>query len=76
MEKHDLHHEFVEYDEKIHVLKTTNNHFRKLFDDYHQVDKDIHRLEANEIYTNDELNSLRKKRLNLKDQLFGMLKES
>lgn len=34
MEKHDLLHEFPEYQEKIHELIKENNHFKKLFDDY------------------------------------------
>ncbi len=76
MEKHDLHHEFSEYDEKIHALKISDSHFRKLFDDYHKVDKDIHRLEANEIYTDEELTTFRKKRLKLKDQLHQILKSN
>ena len=44
MDKHDLHHEFPEYDELIHVLKVEDKHFRKMFDKYHLIDKDIHRI--------------------------------
>ena len=75
MENHDLHHEFAEYDTLIHELKISDNHFRKLFDEYHQVNKDIHRLESNEVYTDNELNELRSKRLHLKDNLYSILKE-
>ena len=73
MEKHDLHHEFPQHEERIHELKTANAHFRKLFDEYHHVNKDIHRLETSEVYTDEELNRLRKKRLHLKEDLFGMI---
>jgi len=73
MEKHDLHHEFPQHAERIHDLKVGNAHFRKLFDEYHQVNKDIHRLETSEVYTDEELNRLRKKRLHLKEDLLGML---
>ena len=76
MEKHDLHHEFVEYDILIHELKISKNHFKKLFDDYHKVNKDIHRIEANEVFTDAELNELRSKRLHLKDKLYHILKEN
>jgi len=76
MEKHDLHHEFVEFDSLIHELKINNNHFKKLFDEYHQVNKDIHRIEVSEVYTNDELNELRSQRLHLKDKLYHILKEN
>lgn len=75
MENHDLHHEFAEYDTLIHELKISDNHFRKLFDEYHQVNKDIHRLESNEVYTDNELNELRSKRLHLKDNLYSILKQ-
>ncbi len=73
MEKHDLHHEFPQHEERIHELKTANAHFRKLFDEYHHVNKDIHRLEASETFTDEELNRLRKKRLHLKDELFDII---
>ena len=75
MENHDLHHEFAEYDTLIHELKISDNHFRKLFDEYHKVNKDIHRLESNEVYTDSELNELRSKRLHLKDNLYSILKQ-
>jgi uncharacterized protein YdcH (DUF465 family) len=75
MENHDLHHEFVEYDQLIHDLKVSNNHFRKLFDEYHKVNKDIHRLESNEVYTDTELNKLRSQRIHLKDDLYQILKQ-
>ncbi len=69
MDKHDLHHDFPEFDEKIHELKTNDFHFRKIFDEYHSINKDIHRIESNEVYTDSELNVLRVKRVNLKDQI-------
>lgn len=73
MEKHDLHHEFPNHEERIHELKLSDKHFRKLFDEYHDVNKDIHRLEASESYTDEELNRLRKKRVKLKDELFAII---
>ena len=41
MEKHDLHHEFPAMNEKIHELKLSNIHFKKLFDQYHEINKSI-----------------------------------
>lgn len=74
MQKHDLLHEFPEHREKIHELKTTNNHFRKLFDEYHELDHEIHRIEQGTESTTDEvLNGLRKKRVHLKDELYSQL---
>lgn len=73
MEKHDLHHEFPQHEERIHELKISNNHFKKLFGEYHQINKDIHRLEVSEKFTDDELTKIKQKRLNLKDELYSII---
>jgi uncharacterized protein YdcH (DUF465 family) len=75
MEKHDLHNEFPQYEQKIHDLKTSNNHFKKLFDEYHHIDKQIHSVEASSVFTDDELTEMRKKRLLLKDQLLHIIED-
>jgi len=75
MEKHDLHHEFPQYESKIHDLKMSNNHFKKLFDEYHFIDKQIHGIESSQVFTDEELNEMRMKRLHLKDQLLGIIEE-
>ena len=73
MEKHDLHHEFPQYEEKIHELKTSNAHFRKLFDEYHEVNKKIQGLESTGVFDDQEISDLKFKRINLKDDLYGIL---
>lgn len=74
MEKHDLHNEFPEFDQKIHDLKTTDNHFRRLFDEYHEVNNQIHSIETGaEAVADDFLNKLRIQRLHLKDELYSLL---
>jgi len=75
MEKHDLHHEFPQHESKIHDLKMNDNHFKKLFDEYHFIDKQIHGVESTQVFTDDELNEMRKKRLHLKDQLIGIIED-
>jgi len=73
-EHHDLHHEFPEHVDRIHQLKTENSHFARLFEEYHTVDKEVRRIEqALETPSDDYTESLKKKRLSLKDQLYGML---
>ena len=73
-EKHDLVHEFPEYKDKIHQMKMDNNHFSRLFDEYHEVNKEVHRIEAGVETTSDEyLEEKKKARLKLKDDLFAML---
>lgn len=74
MQKHDLLHEFPQYKEKIHDLKVSDNHFRKLFEEYHNVDHEIHKYESGaETTTDDHLNELRMERVHLKDELYKMI---
>lgn len=76
MQKHDLLHEFPEKKEKIHELKISNTHFKKIFEEYHDVDHKIHSIETGATATTDEhLNELRLKRVNLKDTLYTYLKD-
>ncbi len=76
LEKHDLHHEFPEFNKEIHHLKMNDNHFARLFKDYHQVNQEVSRIEQGVENTSDEYIEQRKKqRLKLKDELFIMLKK-
>ncbi len=73
-EHHDLLHELPEYKDKIHELKTSNAHFAKLFDEYHEVDHEVRRIEQGvETPSDDYAEEVKKKRLALKDELFQML---
>ena len=75
-EKHDLVHELPEYRDVIHNLKTTNNHFARLFDQYHDIDHEIHRIESDiETTSDDYLEEKKKQRLHLKDELFQIIKD-
>ena len=47
IQKHDLIHELPEHRDTIHNLKVSNAHFARLFDEYHQVDKEMHRIDEN-----------------------------
>ena len=73
MQKHDLHTEFPEYNDRIHELKIGDRHFRKLFDEYHLVDHKIHSLEYSEKFTDQELTELRLERVQLKDSLLRII---
>ena len=76
-EKHDLVHELPEHRETIHNLKMTDNHFARLFDEYHEVDHEIHRIETDiETTSDDYLEEKKKQRLHLKDELFKMIKNA
>lgn len=76
LQKHDLHSEFPEFEQAIHDLKISNTRFSKLFVEYHDVDHEVRRIENGVENTSDEyLEDKKKIRLNLKDQLFKMLRD-
>lgn len=76
-EKHDLVHELPEHRDTIHKLKMDNNHFARLFDEYHDVDHEVHRIETGIENTSDEyLEERKKRRLYLKDELYRMIKQA
>jgi len=76
-EKHDLIHELPEYRETIHKLKISDPHFAQLFDKYHEIDHEVHRIETGVETTSDEyLEDRKKKRLHLKDELFHIIKDN
>lgn len=72
---HELAEELPDYRDRIHVLKTSDGHFAQLFDNYHKVNREIHRVESAGINVSDEHHEeLKRERLRLKDELFQMLK--
>jgi uncharacterized protein YdcH (DUF465 family) len=74
VDDHNLIKEFPLFREKIHALKISSSHFHKLFDEYNEVDKEIHLLEAEDSPVADEyMEQLKKRRLHVKDQLYAML---
>lgn len=76
-EKHDLIHELPEHKERIHELKTSNAHFAKLFDKYHDLDHQVKRIEEGiETPSDDFTEELKKERLHLKDELFHMIQSA
>jgi uncharacterized protein len=75
VEKHDLLHELPEYREQIHHLKMNNAHFARLFEEYHDLDHEVRRIETGVEATSDQYLEERKKtRLKLKDEMYGMLR--
>lgn len=74
-EMHDLHHEFPEFNEKIHDLKIKGGHFRKLFDEYDELAHEMVRIQQQiETPSDDVVETLKVKRLRLKDELYVLLK--
>lgn len=77
IEHHDLIHELPEHRERIHQLLTSNTHFSRLFDEYHQVTKEVERLEGLGMPVTDEsISTMKGTRLKLKDELYAMIQQS
>ena len=76
-EHHGLVQEFPEYKDKIHELKTSDPEFAKLFEKYDDIDKEIYRIEMQIENTSDEyVENLKIRRVQLKDQLYTMLQQA
>ena len=68
---------FPEYRDLITQLKTTDNHFIRLFDEHNAADQQIKNMESGiEMATPDEIEVLKKEKLQLKDQLYAILKKA
>ena len=71
---HELAEEFPEHDDKIHGLKTSDAHFAKMAEDYHTLNRAVHRAETDVEPTSDDvITDMRKERLQLKDKIAAYL---
>lgn len=71
---HELTEEFPEQAEKIRALKVADAHFARLSEEYHEINRVIHRAETN-VEPTDDFNYVQmcKTRLRLKDEIAGCL---
>jgi uncharacterized protein YdcH (DUF465 family) len=68
---------FPEYRELISQLKTTDHHFRTLFDRHNALDQKIKNMESHiEPGTHEEIETHKKEKLLLKDQLYAILQKA
>jgi len=73
-ERHDLHHEFPEHSELIHSLLGSDQEFAALYKEYDNLDAEILDLEQKgEPVTDEVAESMKYKRLQLKDKLYAIL---
>jgi uncharacterized protein YdcH (DUF465 family) len=71
---HALADEFPADHALLHDLKMSNGHFRTLADRYHDVNGEIHRIEAGiETPSDDYTETLKKQRLALLDEVAGII---
>jgi uncharacterized protein YdcH (DUF465 family) len=72
----DLATDFPGQEKRIHQLKTTNNHFARLFDEYDELNHTISRVESRvEPTTEDVEEDLKRRRVRIKDELMAMLQK-
>lgn len=71
---HELAEEFPDKVELMSQLKQTDAHFARLAEEYHEINREVHRAETN-IEPMEDLaeGELRKKRAVLKDQIWEIL---
>lgn len=66
--------DFPEYKDAIHELKTQDQHFATLFQEYDEVVHALHRIEQGVETPSDAfVETLKKRRLALKDAMCGMI---
>ncbi|MBE1283018.1 MAG: DUF465 domain-containing protein [Rhodobacteraceae bacterium] len=74
---HELHEEFPEKVELMSTLKQSDAHFAKLSEEYHEVNRAIHRAETNvEPISETAETDMRKQRAALKDEIWGILSKA
>jgi len=77
----DLHHpilrEFPEHREIIRRLKGSDDHFRKMFDEYHSLDDAVYRIEEEiDFATDQEIDELKLRRAKLKDYIYHLVRHA
>ena len=74
---HELTAEFPESAELIHKLKTSDAHFARLAEEYHELNRDIHRSETKVEPVSDLAEEdMRKRRMALKDEIARLLRDA
>ena len=74
---HEINADFPEYQDAFHNLKISDPHFKKIAEDYHVLNREIHRAETNVEPTDDiHLTDLRKQRIVLKDEIYAQLRQA
>jgi uncharacterized protein YdcH (DUF465 family) len=74
VEHHNLIHEFPELKARIHELKVSDAHFRRLFDEYHDLTREIEKMEdeVTPVATHTEKDA-KLRRIHIKDELYRLL---
>lgn len=74
---HELPEEFPADIERMQALKGTNAHFARIHDEYHTINRTIHRAETLiEPVADEHEATLRKQRIALKDEIARLLRQA
>jgi uncharacterized protein len=66
--------DFPGMEDRIHALKTSDNHFARLVEAYNELNRDIHRIETRVEPTSEDVEEeMKRKRVRLKDEIAQML---
>ena len=66
--------DFPDKRDRIHQLKTSDNRFARLYDEYNELNRTIHRVETRvEPQTDEAEEELKRRRLQIKDEIMAML---
>jgi uncharacterized protein YdcH (DUF465 family) len=67
---HELHDEFPDDAALLHDLKISDSHFKTVAERYHEVNREIHRIEVEVDHASDaRLEDLKKQRLSMLDEV-------
>lgn len=70
----DLPQDFPDKIDRINQLKNSNNHFARLYDEYNELNRTIHRIETRVEPKPEEIEEeLKRRRLQIKDEIMAML---
>lgn len=77
VQDHSLVNDFPAYVNRIQELNLSDDTFHKMYNEYHELDREVRRIEEGIENTTDEyIEALKLKRLNLKDELFNRIKQA
>jgi uncharacterized protein YdcH (DUF465 family) len=72
--EHELPQKFPEKIDKMREMKMSDAHFSRLYDEYHEINRRVHRIEARGVDRSESFfEDLKKKRIFLLDELTQML---
>jgi uncharacterized protein len=74
VEHHELHREFPEFVDLMHVLRSSDHIFSQMFDEYHSLTNKVESLEEKDVPVDDfTIEEMKKVRVKLKDRMYKIL---